>query len=197
MPPTRTEISFLIDIQKKLSEGKAVGYEQWAKVFNIKQKANVLILAEQAGLTSMEEIAECTEAAETDFNLISDQLKETERRLRQTKNLRKHIRNYGRTHEVYQAYRKAKDKNSFYKEHRVDIQIHEAAKRAFDKSGLKNLPHVKTLNAQIEGLSAQQKILYETYCTACKETRKWQAVKQNIAGMLGEAEKEKHHGLDR
>ena len=53
------------------------------------------------------------------------------------------------------------------------------------------------LNAQIEELSAQQKIQYETYCSAREETRKWQAVKQNIASMLGEAEKEKHHGLDR
>ena len=66
-----------------------------------------------------------------------------------------------------------------------------------DESGLKNLPHVKTLNAQIEELSTQQKIHYETYCTAREETRKWQAVKQNIAGILGETEKEKHHGLDR
>ena len=29
------DISFLIDIEKKLSEGKGRGYEQWAKVFNI------------------------------------------------------------------------------------------------------------------------------------------------------------------
>ena len=77
---TRTDISFLIDIQKKLSEGKGAGYEQWAKVFNIKQKANALILAEQAGLTSMEKITERAETAEADFNLICDQLKETERK---------------------------------------------------------------------------------------------------------------------
>ena len=197
VPLTRTDISFLIDIQKKLSEGKGAGYEQWAKVFNIKQKANALILAEQAHLASMEEITEHAETAEADFNLISDQLKETERRLRQAKDLRKHIRNYGRTCEVYKAYRKAKDKDSFYEEHRADIQIHEAAKRALDESGLKSLPSVKTLNAQIEDLSAQQKNQYETYCTTREESRKWQAVKQNIASILGEAEKEKHHGLDR
>ena len=99
--------------------------------------------------------------------------------------------------EVYQAYRKAKDKDSFYEEYRADIQIHEAAKRAFDESGLKSLPSVKTLNTQIEDLSAQQKIQYETYCAAREESRKWQAVKQNIASMLGDVEKEKHHGLDR
>ena len=45
----------------------------------------------------------------------------------------------------------------------------------FDESGLKNLPHIKTLNAKIEELSAQQKIQYETYRTAREETRKWQA----------------------
>ena len=34
------DIAFLIDIEKKLSEGKGKGYEQWAKVFNIKQMAS-------------------------------------------------------------------------------------------------------------------------------------------------------------
>jgi len=34
----------LIDIEKKLSEGKSKSYEQWAKVFNIKQMANALLM---------------------------------------------------------------------------------------------------------------------------------------------------------
>lgn len=36
---TRKKDALLIDIEAKLQEGKGVGYERWAKVFNVKQIA--------------------------------------------------------------------------------------------------------------------------------------------------------------
>ena len=35
----KRNVEFLIDIQKKLAEGKGGGYAQWAKVFNVKAMA--------------------------------------------------------------------------------------------------------------------------------------------------------------
>ena len=39
---TKPGLNLLIDIQEKLSQGKGAGYERWAKVFNLKQMAQVM-----------------------------------------------------------------------------------------------------------------------------------------------------------
>jgi hypothetical protein len=52
------------------------------------------------------------------------------------------------------------------------IEMHLAAKRAFDKLGVKKLPSVAQLNAEFSELSTQRKAQYETYKTARKEMLK-------------------------
>ena len=44
-------IGKLIDIQAKLAEGKGIGYERWAKKFNLKAMAQTLLLLQEKGLT--------------------------------------------------------------------------------------------------------------------------------------------------
>ena len=41
----------LIDIQSRMTEGKGIGYERWAKKHNLKAMAQTLILLEEKGLT--------------------------------------------------------------------------------------------------------------------------------------------------
>ena len=44
---SETRFSLLIDIQKKVSEGKGKAYENWAKIYNLKQMAKTLIYLQE------------------------------------------------------------------------------------------------------------------------------------------------------
>ncbi len=105
-------IPMLIDIQKKLEEGKGVGYEQWAKIFNLKAFASSVFEAHQMDLYGIEEIAEHTQKLTDDFYAVSDQMKEIEEQMRQNKILKSAIINYGKTNRIYKQYKasgKSKD----------------------------------------------------------------------------------------
>ena len=191
------DISFLIDIEKKLSEGKGKGYEQWAKVFNVKQMASALCILREEGITSTEQLEERLSAATSDFGKTSDQLKTTESEIRELRELKQHILDYGRTREVYVEYQRLGRPEDFLEAHRAEIQIHLAAKKAFDEYKPKRVPKLKDLNMRLSKLSARQKTQYEEYRKARKILQKWQAVQQNIESSLNRVEKEKHRGVSR
>ena len=190
-------VAFIIDIQQKIAEGKGVGYEKWAKVFNLKESAKALNYFTEHGLTSMEELEAKAAEASSDFKLISDRLKLSEARMREIKELKMHIVNYGETRNIYAEYRKAKRPSEFYEQHHEDIEMHLAAKRAFDELGVKKLPSVAQLNAEFSELSTQRKAQYETYKTARTKMLEWAATKSNIEAMLRVTYKDKNHERER
>lgn len=51
----------LIDIQKKLQEGKGGGYQRWAKVFNVKQTAKMILFLQERGIYDYESLKQITD----------------------------------------------------------------------------------------------------------------------------------------
>ena len=72
---TKPGLDLLIDIQEKLSQGKGTGYERWAKVFNLKQMAQVMCFLQENGLTSYDELSKKMDEMTAHFNPPSDMIK--------------------------------------------------------------------------------------------------------------------------
>ena len=53
----KREFDFLIDINKKMKEGKGRGYERWAKVYNVKQVSKALLYLQEHGIKDYEDLA--------------------------------------------------------------------------------------------------------------------------------------------
>ena len=106
--------------------------------------------------------------------------------------------------DTYVAYwkKKAADKPAFRAAHETDLLLHEAAKRAFDAQGVKNLPTVKALQAEYSALLDKKKTAYEDYKRLRQENQELQAVKSNVDSLLNiqkeeHQEKEKNQEQDR
>ena len=93
----RRSFDLLVDIQKKLREGKGAGYERWAKVFNLKQISQALLFLEENGVRDYETLAEKADISSKHFNELSERIKASEKRLSEIAELRKHIINYSKT----------------------------------------------------------------------------------------------------
>lgn len=183
------KFGLLIDIQAKVSEGKGAGYARWAKVFNLKQMANVMCFLQENGIDSFEELAARTDAAVTRFNEQGDSIKSAEARLQEIAILKTHIINYSKTRDVYVAYRKSGYSRKFFEEHRESITIHKAAKDAFDKLGLKKLPRVKELSAEYARVLAEKKAAYPEYRKAREQMQEY-LVAQKVAAVVLDKEQE-------
>lgn len=184
----------LIDINKKMQEGKGRGYELWAKTYNIKQVSKALLYLQEHGIRDYTELTEKTKGSSEKFHEISDAIKAKEARLTEIADLKNAIRNYARTRTVYVDYRNSGYSKKFYEEHREAIQIHKAAKDTFDKLHIKKLPKWNELSDEYGRILAEKKKLYDEYHLAKKEMMDYQIAKQDIDKFLKiDEEQQKHY----
>lgn len=179
------KINLLVDIQAKLAAGKGVGYEKWAKVFNLKEAARTLNFLIENNLTDYDELAARAEQAGASFDAASRHIKQLEARMAEVVRLKTHIIRYARTREVYAAYKKSRHKKEFRAEHAEELAQHEAAKKAFDALGGKPIPKVAQLSKEYAALLAEKQAEYEKYKTLRQEMITIRTAKQNVDRILG------------
>lgn len=184
-------LSLLIDIQEKIREGKGGGYTYWAKVFNVKQMAQTILYLQEHEFISFEQLDAATNEVIKRFHEVSAELKYLEKKLGDSKKLKKHIINYSKTRDIYVEYRKAGYSKKFLEAHREEIQIHKDAKKSFDKLGVSKIPRVKELNQQISESYDKRRNVMEEYYSLKDEMRKMMVVRENVRAILYDSTGEK------
>lgn len=191
-----TKSTLISEIEAKMNSGKGAGYEQWAKVFRLKQMAKTVLYLEEHGFADYEELTAAVTASKEQFHEVKEQIKNAESRMTEIQTLKTHIINYSKTRDVYTAYRKAGYSKKFLAEHEGDIILHKAAKKAFDELGLKKLPTVKSLNSEFTVLLTEKKAAYVDYRTSRDEMKELEIHQKNVALILGkegqEAQRKEH-----
>ena len=167
----------LIDINKKMQEGKGKGYECWVKIYNVKQVSKALLFLQEHRIRDYSDFDKKATESVARFHELSDSIKAKEARLAEIAVLKTHIINYLKTKEVYVAYRKSGYSKKFLEAHREEILLHKAAKEVFDKLEMKQLPKMKELSAEYSLILAEKRKLYEKYRTAKKGMMDYQIAK--------------------
>ena len=195
----RGGVSLLIDIQNSIKVQESRGYEQWAKIHNLKQAAKTMNFLTEHKIEQYAELtAKITEVAKASEQ-AADSLKEVEKRLTDMTLLIKNINTYQKTKPAYAAYRKAKDKEKYRTAHESDIILYEAAAKAIKAAGITKLPSLAALQAEYAALQEQKEALYADYGKLKKKVREYDIIKQNIDSILQadrqpEREKETERG---
>lgn len=180
-------LSLLIDIQEKIREGKGGGYTHWAKVFNVKQMTQTILYLQEHEFVSFEQLDAATNEVIKRFHEVSAELKYLEKKLGDSKELKKHIINYSKTRDTYVEYQKAGYSKKFLEAHREDIQMHKTAKESFDRLGVSKIPRVKELNQQISESYDKRKNVMEEYHSLKEEMRKMMVVRENVRTILNDS----------
>ena len=184
MAPEQKQFHLLIDIQEKMAEGKTVGYEKWAKKYNRKEAARTVILLKEKGLDNYDDLVAYTEKLSSRFLELSDSIKVAEKRMIEVQALQKHIKNYHDTRQIYVEYRKSGYSKKFFEEHRQEITLHQAAKKAFDELQVSKLPSRQSLYEEFHRLAVQKKKDYAEYRQVRKEREELLIAKQTVETIL-------------
>ena len=113
-----------------MQQANSPGFEQWAKIFNLKEMAKTVIYLQEKGLTDFGELEKTCDAAVQKFNDLADQSKAASARMKDISELQKHIGAYGKTREIFAQYRKltGRKREKFYEQHSSEITTCQAAK---------------------------------------------------------------------
>ena len=181
-------IGKLVDIQAKLKQGKGIGYERWAKKYNLKAMAQTLILLEEKGLTDEDALNQRIAELETKYHDALTVVKDLEGRMKFNKELRYHVAAYTSTKSIAQQLKAAKRPAAFEEQHRAELTAYRAAAAYFKANNITKLPSPKKLEAEYAQLASEKAKFYEQYKEAKEELLKLKTAKQNVASFFREEE---------
>ena len=189
----------LIDIENSIKAAQNRGYEQWAKIHNLKQAAKTLNFLTEHQISQYGELTARIAEIQTESEQAAESLKNAEKRLADMAVLIKNVSTFQKTKPVYDAYRKARNKESYQAAHERGIILHEAAAKALKAAGVSKLPDVAALQAEYEKLQEQKEALRAEYGKRKKQVKEYDVIKQNIDSILRqerepEREKEAERG---
>ena len=179
-------VSRMVDMEAAKAKGK--GYENCAKIHNLKNASRAHVLYQEMGFDSPEALAAACDAAHEKLNDIRTKMKSVEAAIAEKKEFRNHVLNYHKTKYVLtelKACKNEKARQKYRDEHDSDFIILNAAKRYFDSKGLKKLPSYKALQTEVEQLIKEKNELYNQYQTAKEETQRLDTIRHNLEQTLG------------
>ena len=185
--PKQDGVQRLVDIEKKLAEGKGRGYERWATMHNLKQMAATLNVYQEYGFTSPEQLEAAVDTAYQEMRQTSGELKALETKLQGKKELQQQVLAYAKTkpaRDGLRAQKSEKARAAYRQANESDFIIAEAAARYFKAHGITKLPARKALQAEIEQLISEKDGLYNTYHEQKQRFKELQTVKRNIDQIL-------------
>ena len=188
-PREQRGVSLLIDIENSIKAAQSKGYEQWAKIHNLKQAAKTMNFLTEHKIEQYADLVSRIEEMAAESGQAADALKNAEKRLAEMAVLIKNVSTYQKTKPVYDAYRKARNREKYRAGQEQAIILHEAAVRSLKAAGIAKLPNLAALQSEYEALQAQKEALYADYGKLKKKVREYDIIKQNIDSIL-QAEKQ-------
>ena len=180
-------IQRMVDIEAKRAQGKGVGYQRWATLFNLKQEAQALNLYTENGFSSLEELETAISAAFAEVQTSADKLKPIELALKEKKELRQQVIIYRATKPIREGLatqKTAKARTAYRQKHEADLLRSDAAVQFFKVQGITKLPSAKTLTAEIDDLMSEKNAGYIEYQEKKQRVNELLTVKRNLDQML-------------
>ena len=197
-PREQRDVSLLIDIENSIKAAQSKGYEQWAKIHNLKQAAKTMNFLTEHKIEQYADLVSRIEEMSAESGQAADALKNAEKRLADMAVLIKNVSTYQKTKPVYDAYRKARNREKYRAGQEQAIILHEAAARSLKAAGIAKLPNLAALQSEYEALQAQKEALYADYGKLKKKVREYDIIKQNIDSILqADRQPEREKGTDR
>ena len=173
-------LGLLIDLQNNIKAASSPGYAHWATLYNIKKMSEALLFMQENRLTTHEKLQNAVDEISSEFTQVKGQIDIIDDRQDAIKTLQKHMATYGKTKEIYTAYKKNNNSKSVYTRHESDIKKHIAAREYFDRLNLEKLPTVGELKKEYATLQTEKGKLYQEYHPLKKQMRDAQNAKRNV-----------------
>ena len=183
-PKAERGVSLLIDIENSIKAAQSRGYEQWAKIHNLKQAAKTLNFLTEHQISQYEDLTAKIEEVQIESEKAGDALKEVEKRLADMAVLIKNVSTFQKTKPAYDTYRKARNKDRYRAAHEGTVILHEAAAKALKAAGISKLPNLTALQAEYEKLQEQKEALRADYGKLKKQVKEYDVIRQNIDSIL-------------
>ena len=182
----KSDLRLVIDLQTCIKAQQSEAYAQKVKLSNLKQMAQTVAYIQEHGYNSLEDFHTALDQASDQASAARKSLMDTEQQLKDVNEQIHFTGQYLAYKNVYADYRKSRNKNKFYEEHRAELSLYDTALRTLkEKSAGNKLPSMKALYAEKDQLIELQDSQREDFSNRRDYERELRTVSANIDMILG------------
>ena len=184
----KSDLRLVIDLQTCIKAQQSEAYAQKVKLSNLKQMAQTVAYIQEHGYDSLEDFHTALDQASDQTSAARKSLKDTEQQLKDVNEQIHFTGQYLAYKNVYADYRKSRNKDKFYEEHRAELSLYDTALRTLkEKSAGNKLPSMKALYAEKDRLIELQDSQREDFSNRRDYEREFRTVSANIDMILGKS----------
>ena len=184
----KSNLRLVIDLQTCIKAQQSEAYAQKVKLSNLKQMAQTVAYIQEHGYDSLEDFHTALDQASDQTNAARKSLKNTEQQLKDVNEQIHFTGQYLTYKNVYADYRKSRNKDKFYEEHRAELSLYDTALRTLkEKSAGNKLPSMKALYAEKDRLIELRDTQRENFSNRRDYERELRTVSSNIDMILGKS----------
>ena len=182
----KSDLRLVIDLQTCIKAQQSEAYAQKVKLSNLKQMAQTVAYIQEHGYDSLEDFHAALDQASDQTSVSRKSLKDTEQQLKDVNEQIHFTGQYLAYKNIYADYRKSRNKDKFYEEHRAELSLYDTALRTLkEKSAGNKLPSMKALYAEKDRLIELQDSQREDFSNRRDYERELRTVSANIDMILG------------
>ena len=188
----KSDLRLVIDLQTCIKAQQSEAYAQKVKLSNLKQMAQTVAYIQEHGYNSLEDFHTALDQASDQTSAARKSLKDTEQQLKDVNEQIHFTGQYLAYKNIYADYRKSRNKDKFYEEHRAELSLYDTALRTLkEKSGGNKLPSMKALYAEKDRLIELRDMQREDFSNRRDYERELRTVSANIDMILGRTHSQK------
>ena len=184
----KSDLRLVIDLQTCIKAQQSEAYAQKVKLSNLKQMAQTVAYIQEHGYDSLEDFHIALDQAFDQTSTARKSLKDTEQQLKDVNKQIHFTGQYLAYKNVYADYRKSRNKDKFYEEHRAELSLYDTALRILKEKSVGNkLPSMKALYAEKDRLIELRNMQREDFSNRRNYEREFRTVSANIDMILGKS----------
>ena len=182
----KSDLQLVIDLQTCIKAQQSEAYAQKVKLTNLKQMAQTVAYIQEHGYDTRADFNAALTNAESQTSFARKKMKDTEQQLKNVNEQIHFTGQYLAYKDLYTQYRKSRNRNKFYEEHKAELSLYETALRILkEKSNGQKLPSMKSLYAENDRLTELREVQRSDFYSHRDQERELRTVDANIDMILG------------
>lgn len=182
----KSDLRLVTDLQHCIKAQQSQAYAQKVKLSNLKMMAQTVAYVQEHGFQSKADLDAALFDASAQSTDAKNSLKSTEDTLKNINEQIHYTGQYLANKSIYADYRKSRNKEKFYDDHRAELTLYESALRILkEKSQGKKLPTLKMLREEKNRLTELQTAQREDFNARREHERELRTVCSNVDIILG------------
>lgn len=182
----KSDLRLVTDLQHCIKAQQSQAYAQKVKLSNLKMMAQTVAYVQEHGFQFKADLDTALSDASAQSTDARNTLKSTENTLKNVNEQIHYTGQYLANKSIYSDYRKSRNKEKFYDDHRAELTLYESALRILkEKSQGNKLPTLKMLREEKNRLTELQTMQREDFNARREHERELRTVCSNVDIILG------------